>query len=564
MIPKKTKHQIIDLALLDIAKELCYFAYPNSSFTKNLQAYLENIKHNLPEKINLKEIFGIVDKSSSLETLINKLNTLVELSPKDKWHINDFEPEKKEFEEIYLASFLLKKYLDKELETLALTEAEAKKLLTAKPAKIIEPRLFNQGNLEPTPSCAIVDTVYSFCVGRNLPLSRVEADLVGKKQFTNGSVELVLEKIKEETEEAIINAYGVDTLDIFYVLIAYSFKNQLSYNQSITVSGWDILDYINRRNKRNSTGEKRITKKQGLDWVAHHCKLLDGLKVFVGKWSNPGKKEFTVSETPLIIFEEIAPTYQVDSYGLVDKTKIIDFHVTFRPGKWLEYFGDSTGTYLKQFGYSHKEVLALTSRTNLGKNIGHWLMFKLEQNSSGKFKIRTVLEQVGERTRLESILSDRDSKQAGDLAKHLKEEWDYAIEQLTTINDPYGFSYVNPPAWVSGDAKKPRGWFKLWLDLRVVFTKPACLSSPSYREPSKKESKTTHKESKTLSYKDILEALDSHKDNKNVSIRKLAIWYDVPFAWLQRRLKGKPKFKANEIKDLLNGIEFLSKNLESE
>ena len=144
----------------------------------------------------------------------------------------------------------------------------------SKPAKIIASRLFNQGNLEPTPSCAIVDTVYSFCVGRNLTLSRVEADLVGKKQFSNGSVELVLEKIKKETEEAIINAYGVDTLDIFYVLIAYSFKNQLSYNQSITVSGWDILDYINRRNKRNSTGEKRLTKKQGLEWVAHHCKLL--------------------------------------------------------------------------------------------------------------------------------------------------------------------------------------------------------------------------------------------------------------------------------------------------
>ncbi len=559
MIPKTTKHQIIDLALLDIAKELCYFAYPNkpvSSFTENSTVYLFNLKSNLPQKIDVKEILNIVEASSSLENLIDTLNKLVVLSPKDESYISDFKPEKKEYEDIYLASFLVKKYLAKEMQKLDLTEAEAKKLLTAKSAKIIEPRLYEQGNLEPTPSCAIVDTVYSFCIGRNLPLKRDQADLVGRKQFTNGSVELVLEKIKKETEEAIINAYGVDTLDIFYVLIAYSFKNQLSYNQSITVSGWDILDYINRRNKRNSTGEKRLTKKQGLDWVAHHCKLLDGLKVFVGKWSNPGKKEFMVSETPLIIFEEIAPTYQVDSYGLVDKTKLIDYHVTFRPGKWLEYFGDSTGTYLKQFGYSHKEVLSLTSRTNLGKNIGHWLMFKLEQNSSGKFKIRTVLEQVGERTRLESILSDRDSKQAGGLARNLKRDWDFAIEQLTTINDPYGFSYVNPPAWVSGDAKKPKGWFMLWLDLRVVFTKPACLSSRSYREiETEKPKPNTEK----LSYVDVVEALNQHKDNTNVSIRKLATWYGVSVGWLQRRLKGKPKFKAHEIKDLLKAIELLAK-----
>jgi hypothetical protein len=426
----------------------------------------------------------------------------------------------------------------------------------SKPAKIIASRLFNQGNLEPTPSCAIVDTVYSFCVGRNLSLSRVEADLVGKKQFSNGSVELVLEKIKEETEEAIINAYGVDTLDIFYVLIAYSFKNQLSYNQSITVSGWDILDYINRRNKRNSTGEKRLTKKQTLEWVAHHSKLLDGLKVFVGLWTNPGKKQFSVSESPLINFEEIKPTYQLDIFGNEDKSKLIDYHITFKAGKWLEYFGDSTGTYLKQFGYSHKEVLALTSRTNLGKNIGHWLMFKLEQNSSGKFKIRTVLEQVGERTRLESILSDRDSKQASRDADNFKRDFEYAIEQLTTINDPYGFSYVNPPAWVSGDARKPKGWFKLWLDLRVVFTKPACLSSPSYREfETEKPKPKTEK----LSYVDVVEALNQHKDNTNVSIRKLATWYGVSVGWLQRRLKGKPKFKAHEIKDLLKAIELLAK-----
>ena len=82
MTTKKTKNQIIDIALLDIAKELCYFAYPDkpvSSFTENSKAYLENIKHNLPEKINVKDIFKLVDKSSSVETLIHKLNTLVVL-----------------------------------------------------------------------------------------------------------------------------------------------------------------------------------------------------------------------------------------------------------------------------------------------------------------------------------------------------------------------------------------------------------------------------------------------------------------------------------------------------
>ena len=230
--------------------------------------------------------------------------------------------------------------------------------------------------------------------------------------------------------------------------------------------------------------------------------------------------------------------------------------MTFKPGKWIEYFGDSTGNYLKQFGYSHKEVLGLTSRSSLGKRIGNWLVFKLEQNSSGKFKIRTVLEQVGKRDRLQFILSERNSKQAAYLARNLKQEWDYAIEQLTTINDPYGFSYVNPPVWVSGDARKPRGWFKQWLDLTVVFTKPACLTSNGYREIEIEKSKP---KTEKLSYVDVVEALNKHKDNKNVSIRKLADWHGVSVGWLQRRLKGTPKFKPHEIKDLLKAIELLAK-----
>ena len=50
----------------------------------------------------------------------------------------------------------------------------------SKPAKIIEPRLYEQGNLEPTPSCAIVDTVFSFCVGKKLEWEKLTNELVSQ------------------------------------------------------------------------------------------------------------------------------------------------------------------------------------------------------------------------------------------------------------------------------------------------------------------------------------------------------------------------------------------------
>ena len=59
----------------------------------------------------------------------------------------------------------------------------------------------------------------------------------------------------------------------------------------------------------------------------------------------------------------------------------------------------------------------------------------------------------------------------------------------------------------------------------------------------------------------VLEALNRHKDNKNVSIRKLTTCYGKKHPWLQKRLRedAKPKLTQSQIEDLLNKIEFLAK-----
>ena len=564
---EERKKLIIKLALSQLARVLYQVAFPDQPLnflTKNEEVYQENLRNNLSEKIDVNAVFDIVYSCDNLDNLADKLDKMVSLSKKDEWDTDDFSVLSlhisDEYRQMHWISFLLSIYLAQELEKKLTTEAEAKELAkqllgNTKPAKFIEPRLFSDRNLEPTPSCAIVDTVFSFCVGKNLTWKNLTEELATKKKYTNGTVELII----KQAEKTILHEYGLDTVKVFYTLMSYSLKHKNSLNEFITVSGWELLSYFKKQSMRDNTGKKRISKKDSLEWVAGHCELLKKINVFIGSWKQQGKKNFSVKEAPLINFDLIDYNCQLDIYGNPDKRKINDLEITYKAGGWFNYFLSENPIYLKQFGYIHKEVLALNSRNNLGARIGHLLPVKLEQNSSGKFKIRTVLEQTGEKPRIESILTESNSRKAGRNADHLKRDWEYAIEQLTTINDPYGFSYVNPPAWVSSDTRKPRGWFKQWLDLTVVFTKPACLPSRSYRDSETDKPKNNAGE--RLTYLDVLEALNRHKDNKNVSIRKLTTCYGKKHPWLQKRLRedAKPKLTQSQIEDLLNKIEFLAK-----
>ncbi len=117
-----------------------------------------------------------------------------------------------------------------------------------KPAKIIEPRLFNDRNLEPTPSCAIVDTVFTFCVGKTLAWEKLTGELATKKKFANGTVELIIKQV----EETILHEYGLDTVKVFYTLMSYSLKHKNSLTEFITVSGWELLSYLNKQSMRDN------------------------------------------------------------------------------------------------------------------------------------------------------------------------------------------------------------------------------------------------------------------------------------------------------------------------
>ena len=416
-----------------------------------------------------------------------------------------------------------------------------------KPKKAIEPELFRKGNLQATSSSLVTDACYSFFVGKTLSFSKLTEGFMASKSFGVGSIDIII----REAKEAILNEYGEDTLKIFYSLVGYSMEKGRRFNEVITVSGRDILGYLNKKYERDSKG-KRVKRIESLEWLAHHCNLLERIKVFSGGITpnGKGKKSFSILETPLITFDAIEYDCQLDIYGKPDRSKIYDLHITFKPGGWFEKFYDEDN--LKNLGYVHKEALA---SNGIGSKILSWLVFKLEQHQSGDFKIKTILEDIGFKAKLEEILSDYKKKK--NKAQNLYRDFNKAIEELKQIEDPYPIEYRNPPEWLLDSSKrKSNGWFKQWLNTVIIFKHPLCLigeSKSSRRE--KKINSTPKKEKSKLTVEDLKSAIDS---NPQVSIRKLTIWYGEKHPWLQRRLKNND-LNQTEIKDLLNGVKQLSK-----
>lgn len=423
------------------------------------------------------------------------------------------------------------------------------KLPPQRKSVVIEPKLFTKNTLEPTPSSVIVDSMFSVCVTKNLNYTKNLNELTTKKQFVDGTIDIIFKEISEE----ILIQFGEDTFAILQCLLSYAFKNKKSLNTPITVSGYDILSYLNKNNTRDSSGDKRISKKERLAWIAHHCNLLSSIDIFIGKWSINKKESITVRQAPLINFEWIDYDIGLDINGNHDISKIKDLHIKYKAGAWFEFFCDNSKKYLDQYGYLHQESLA--SSNSLAKNIALWLSFKLEQHKSGDFKVDTILEQCANK-RFKSVQEEADDAKRKTQEKNLLRDLELALfEEMAKFKDPYIIEYKDPYSWLMNKKEhKPKGWFSLWLNSVVIFKKPLCLNSNQKAEKDLKANKKPLNKIEDSSLV-IKEAMTINK----VSFRALAEEYNVSIAWIQRRLKGTPKFKPYEVEDLLNKIKKLSK-----
>ncbi|MBD2395959.1 hypothetical protein H6G11_17070 [Cyanobacterium aponinum FACHB-4101] len=437
-----------------------------------------------------------------------------------------------------------------------------KDIISALNLKVVTPeRLFKQGNLQKSSSSLVTDTFFCVCVSKNIPFLKLNeelSELTASKKFTSGDINL---QIAEEIENTLVKDFGIDTFKIFQLLLCYWYENSGVIGKNVRVSVTDLMEYIARKNKvvkdPETNKSMKLTREVNHSFLAHHTKLLDRVSVYSsGITPNiKGKKAFAISQTKLIEFTEFI-FFPKQENGKIDYSNLKDMYLEYRVGKWFQYFNDDK--YLTQYGFTHREAF---SSSGIVSALLHWLSFKLEQNQRGEFKLKTIIEQVGLKAKLEGIYSESDSNKLRDLKQDLFRVLMSALTEIREkIEDPYQWEYKNAPQWLIDNSKKPRGWFEAWLDVVIVFKHPQILiaEGKEYRREKIKEVTPEAKPNK-LTANDLKSALNQYSDNKNVSLRKLAEAYGTSQPTLSRKLKS-GKFTQLELKELIRLTHFLGKN----
>lgn len=406
----------------------------------------------------------------------------------------------------------------------------------------LEPKLFQQNIYERVNSSAIIDSLFSICITKNGDFEESLKELSAKKKYSNGGV---IEIVLEELQQSITSEFGTDTMAIALALTSHILKTGV--NEEITISGNDIIDYLGKKNQKTSKGDKRIAKINKLKEIAHHCHLLGKLKVYVGNW---GAKNVSIADSSLFV---ISKDYegQRDIYGEIDMDTVTNLHITYKLGRWFDKL------FYKEYGYCNKE--ALSSSNENARKIGQWLSFKLRQHQTGEFKIRTVLEGIGLKDKINQIIINNN----GCVKSNFKRSLDRTFEDMDTWSEPYVRYYKKPPQWITDTStKKPQDWFEQWLDLVIFFKQPACLDSQETIEKKAALPPATNKSDKPApdpkhSVDDLVKAMGEH----NIGIRPLAKWYGMTYYQLQNGIKNK-KLTQGDLKNLLNGVSHLSKKKE--
>ncbi|WPF90492.1 hypothetical protein WEU38_18170 (plasmid) [Cyanobacterium aponinum AL20118] len=425
------------------------------------------------------------------------------------------------------------------------------------PNPIVTSKLFQESNLTANSSSLVMDTMFSLMIGKGLNIFQISEKLCrASKKFTNGDIDLIFQDIEFD----LVTQYGEDTYSVFSLFLAYWYQNKpKNYGETITLSGDEILEILNEKGKliKNKNEVKRVSKIEGLNWLAHHCELLKGIRVYSSQImpTGKGKKAFGIEETPLIEFSSIKyfpKDGSKESHPLFGGV-IKDLHISFKVGEWFKYFDDDN---FKQFGYTHKEAYR---SSGVKSALLHWLNPKLEQNQRGEFKLKTIIDQIGLlKDKLEAIYSETDSNKLRDLKQDLYRVLMKALTEIKEIPDPYQWEFKNAPQWVLDEAlKKPRGWFNTWLDVVVIIKHPKCLidEGKEFRREKKNEVTPEAKPSK-LTVNDLKSALAQYN---YVSMSAVAKKYGVNKSTISRKLNGKGKFTQQELKDLINLTHFLGK-----
>lgn len=408
--------------------------------------------------------------------------------------------------------------------------------------RVLAPKLFLDAPVTKTSSSLVADSMFKFCVGSNLSLIEISQNLSKvTSKYTTGSIDFLFEQV----ESVLVKSdYGEDTFKLFTILVAYWYQHK-DKSKPITVSGSDILSYLNKLYQKTDKNTKRVKKVFNLQWLANHCKLLKRIDVYSTGISPKNGGKFSLSEKPLIQFTEISYyPCQSDIYGNYDLSEITDLTVKFKMGDWFDYFDNPK--YSTQFAFTHQKAL---SSCGMLSNFLHWITIATRQNQKGNFRVEYILESIGYKKEIEDILADKGS---GYKAKDFFTSFNRMISEAQSIEDSlYTIDYAIPPEW---QKRKPRGWFSQFLNLTLTIKDKEYLKTFDVKKevipPEPKQNK--------LTVTDLKSALAQYSDNKNVSLRKLAEAYGTSHPTLSRKLKS-GKFTQFELRDLIKWVHILGK-----
>lgn len=418
--------------------------------------------------------------------------------------------------------------------------------------------LFLDKNLEPTPTSIIKEILFNHCISPDFEQYKNLEEYSFKITTDNGDIDFIIGETKRPISEQLIEIIGIDTYRVLEVLLTQCLNKILNIDEKITSSGKDILAILNQDNMRDSTGKNRYSQEHTLEWLAEHIQIISRYRVFIGKFSSKNKKSFTLRETNIINILAVDRVYPLDEKGNYDKSKpLLDYSIEYTIGLWMQLFNDIKGKYLNQFGYVHKEGLALNTRNGWAEKIYHWLVIKIEQSRKDPnrgLKVRTIIEGIQQKSKLESILTEPNTSKKGTLKNDLKKELETALNCFTEFKeDPYHWEYKNPPSWITNDKKrKPNGWFDIWLEQVIVIQKPLCLTAVASKVKQLKPVGEAKKPKLTV------EDLKKVMAENNVSIRKLTSAYSKIHPWLQRKL-DKGNLSEIELQKLIKQAEWLGK-----
>lgn len=466
--------------------------------------------------------YQIYKKTNSVLKELKTLN--IEVNSEDEKIIYDYV-----IQNPILEGMLPSIYTDTLIKELGLKEGK----------RILAPKLFLDTPVTKTSSSLVADSMFKFCVGSNLSLIEISQNLSKVTSiYTTGSIDFLFEQV----ESVLVKRdYGEDTFKLFTILVAYWYQHK-DKSKPITVSGSEILNYLNKLYQKTDKNTKRVKKVFNLQWLANHCKLLKRIDVYSTGISPKNSGKFSLSEKPLIQFTEISYyPCQLDIYGNYDLSEITDLTVKFKMGDWFDYFDNPK--YCTQFTFTHQKAL---SSSGMLSNFLHWITIVTRQNQKGNFRVEYILESIGYKKEIEDILADKGS---GSKANNFFISFNTMISEAQSIEDlPQSIEYSLPPEW---QKRKPRGWFSQFLNLTLTIKDKEYLKTIDVKkevippEPKPEKIKT-------------IDDLKYVMDKFQISIRELVKKSENKYTFykLQKNLKTDKKeditLKDNEIRELIN------------